>query len=183
MTKFAYYDSTILPNDQVIGWIDSDIEKNIPPAADLLELTDAQWQARASDIFYVVSGILTGSKNILSIVQATQLQILSSACATQILSGFSSSALSAAYTYASTDVDQRNIVQSAQSTKGGLLSCQNATGVWQRVAHSQAQAQNVLEDFVAFRDAARTMLGTLAAQVNAATSVEQVQALVWESSP
>lgn len=179
MTKYAYYDSTVLPNDQVIGWIDSEVEKNMPAAATLLEMTDAQWEERSTDIFFVVGGVLTGAKTILSMVQPVQKHMVSSACAAQIVSGFASSALGAAHTYASGDIDQQNIVQSAQSTKGGLLSCADSTGAWSRQPHTQAQAQQVLEDFVAARDAARTKLSGLEVQVNTATTVAAAQAVTW----
>lgn len=180
MTKYAYYDSTILANDQVIGWIDSDIEKNMPPSADLLEVTDEQWEARTSDVFYVVGGVLTGSKNILLIMQAVQASALSKSCEQQIVSGFTSSALGSVNIYASAEVDQRNIVQSAQSIKGGLLSCKNTAGLWARQAHTQAQAQQALEDFVTARDDARLKLQTDQAQIAASTTVTAVQAIIWE---
>lgn len=112
--------------------------------------------------------------------QRQQMQILSSACAGQIIDGFASSALGVVHTYASGDIDQQNIVQSAQSSKGGLLSCADANGAWSRQPHTQAQAQQALEDFVVARDAERTKLGTLQAQVGAATTIEAVQEIVWQ---
>lgn len=112
--------------------------------------------------------------------QATQNRVLFLACQQQILSGFTSSALGVAYSYASDAVDQRNILLAAQSSKGGLLSCQTATGIWSRVLHTQQQAQQVAEDFVVASDAARTKLGVLEAQIAAANSVASVQAVVWE---
>lgn len=113
--------------------------------------------------------------------QSTQNQVLSLACQQQIVSGFTSSALGSAYSYGSNAVDQRNILMAAQSTKGGLLSCQNPAGVWVREAHTQAQAQQVAEDFVAVSDAARAKLNSLQAQINAATTVAAVQGVVWEA--
>ena len=118
----------------------------------------------------------------LATAQALQCHALSSACAAQIISGFASSALGAAHTYASGDIDQQNIVQSAQSTKGGLLSCTDSTGAWSREAHTQAQAQQVLEDFVTARDAARTKLSGLQTQIVAATTVAAVQAISWQEA-
>lgn len=112
--------------------------------------------------------------------QKQQSAALSNACAAQILAGFASSALGVAYTYASDAVSQRNILLAAQSTKGGLLSCQDASGVWSRQPHTQAQAQQVLEDFVGICDAARAKLGGLEVQVNTATTVAAAQTVMWE---
>lgn len=115
----------------------------------------------------------------LEAAQNTQAYTLAKTCARQILSGFASSALGRGYTYASSEIDQRNLIAAAQATNGGLLACQDSTGGWSRQPHTKAQAQQVLDDFVAARDADRTTLGTLTAQINAAITVEAVQAVVW----
>lgn len=49
MPKFAYFDKT--PPHRVIGWINTDKRKYnaLPPAEDLLQLTDSQWEARMPD--------------------------------------------------------------------------------------------------------------------------------------
>lgn len=141
-----------------------------------------QAQAQSPFDWAVVNGEIVASPNLLVNAQAAQSQILSNACAVQITSGFSSSALGSANIYASTDIDQRNLLAAAQATNGGLLSCQNASGVWARASHTKAQGQQALDDFSATRDAARTTLGTLVAQVNAATSVAEVQTVIWKSA-
>lgn len=141
-----------------------------------------QAQAQKPFDWAVVNGEIVPSPNLLVNAQAAQSQILSNACAVQITSGFSSSALGSANIYASTDIDQRNLLAAAQATNGGLLSCQNASGVWARASHTKAQGQQALDDFSATRDAARTTLGTLVAQVNAATSVAEVQTVIWKSA-
>lgn len=151
------------------------LDETIP--AGRVACTQAQ-AARPFD-WAVVNGEIVPSPNLLVNTRAAQISILSSACQQQIVSGFSSSSLGSAYTYASGDIDQRNIVQSAQSTKGGLLACQNAAGVWGIEPHTQDQSQQALEDFVAARDATRLKLVGLVAKVNAATTVADVQAVVW----
>lgn len=128
----------------------------------------------------VINGAVVPIPHLLTNAKSVQSVALSNACATLITSGFTSSALGSAYTYASTEVDQRNIVQSAQSTKGGLLACQNATGVWARQPHTQAQAQQVLDDFVKFRDLSRENLGALQTQVAICVTLASVQAVLWQ---
>lgn len=113
-----------------------------------------------------------------------QSRLLSSACQTAICRGFKSTALGVDNVYASDATDQRNIVQSAQSTKGGLVSLYNlTTNAWERTAHTQAQAQQVLEDFVTFRDTLRAQLGTFEAQITAATTIDDIKTIVWKEMP
>lgn len=116
--------------------------------------------------------------------QIYQKRLLSNTCQNAICRGFKSSALGASNLYASGATDQRNIVQSAQSTKGGLVSLYNLTAnAWERSAHTQAQAQQVLEDFVTFRDTCRTQLSTLEAQITAATTIDDIKTIVWKEVP
>lgn len=51
MVKYAQFDHTKPEPQQVTGWYDTDFHHypNLPAAADLLALTDAQWTARMSD--------------------------------------------------------------------------------------------------------------------------------------
>lgn len=113
-------------------------------------------------------------------MQQQQAQMLSRACAQQILTGFTSSALGVAHHYASTAIDQRNLILAAQSTNGGLLSCRDATSAWGRLRHTQAQAQQALEDFVALADEARTKLSMLEMQVTSANTVAVANTIKWE---
>lgn len=151
----------------------------------VIEITQEQWAACLTTPGWTVANgeliapVPPTADVLLLRAQSVQSRILSSACAAQIISGFTSSALGSVNIYASTEVDQRNITQSAQCSKGGLLSCADAAGVWSRQPHTQAQAQQVLEDFVAERDTARLNLAGLEEQIEAATTVEEVQAVVW----
>jgi hypothetical protein len=49
MAKYAHFDHTAPSPQPVRGWFDTDLfdyGKNLPDAADLLRLTDAEWDAR-----------------------------------------------------------------------------------------------------------------------------------------
>lgn len=111
--------------------------------------------------------------------QTAQTTVLMGACSAAITGGFSAAALGGAYTYPSAATDQANLAQTAAAASGGLLMCESAAGVWALVAHTQAQAQAVLADFVAFRDKQRQQLATLTNTVNSATTVAAVQAVAW----
>ena len=113
--------------------------------------------------------------------QAAQIGALRSNCDTEIVQGFTSSALGSAYTYPSAGTDQANLQQTAMAASGGLLMCEDSKGDWVLVAHTQAQGQQVLADFVAFRDKQRQALATLTGDVNSAGAVAAVQAVVWSS--
>lgn len=141
-----------------------------------------QAQAQTPTAWAIQEGQIVPNPTLLAQAQSAQIQILSDDCRQSITSGFHSSALGAAYIYAAGEVDQRNLVQSAQCAKGGLLSCQDNTGAWARKPHTQAQAQQVLEDFVTSRDDARLLLEAAQTQVQTATTIATVQAVVWEGA-
>ena len=111
--------------------------------------------------------------------QAAQVATLTADCRASILSGFTSSALGATYTYPSDQITQGNQGMVANSPVGGGLWCSaSATGL---TGHTQAQAQQVCADFVKWLNACQQRLVTLNAQVNAATTVAGVQAVSWAS--
>jgi hypothetical protein len=115
------------------------------------------------------------------------LTVLSAGCAAAIKGGFNSSALGSAFEYPSQDIDQLNLIQSANSPTGGSLWVKDASGAWAFHAHTQAQAQQALADFVASRDKQRSQLSTLQAEASAAATaagatVETVQAIVWAAA-
>lgn len=117
---------------------------------------------------------------VLANVQAAQIQILRTACRATITGGFESAALGAPHTYPSADTDQRNL-QAARGSSATplLLMCADMNGVWALLPHVASQAEQVNADWIAFRQAQQEKLVTLTAQVNAATSVTAVKAIVW----
>lgn len=165
-------------NGAVIGNGIAGTENDVPAGS----IVCSQEQYQRPFDWAVINGEIVPSPNLLANAQAAQMRVLSNACQKRITSGFASSALGVGHDYASDAVSQRNIILAAQSAKGGLLSCADASGIWSRVPHTQAQAQQVAEDFVAASDAARTKLSGLETQITAAKTVEAVQAVVWEST-
>lgn len=111
-------------------------------------------------------------------IKAKKIAGLYADCQAQILVGFESSALGSAHGYPSAALDQQNMVQTATNSDGGSFMCSDA-GTWALVAHTQAQAQTVLADFVTARDAARGKLQTLTAAVNDAADKAAVADIVW----
>jgi hypothetical protein len=125
----------------------------------------------------------------LSSAQSNQVQSLSNSCKAAIVNGFTSSALGSAYTYPSEMTDQHNmqtaaIVAGLPTNPQGWttqLWCANSSGVWAYVAHTPAQAQQVVSDWQKNKDALQSQYANLVAQVNASTveTVDQVAAIVW----
>lgn len=64
MTQYAYFDPTVSPSP-VIGWFDTVAKQytNLPPAANLLELTDDQWAAHFSGFWQVVESTTLAAYN------------------------------------------------------------------------------------------------------------------------
>ncbi|MBD1412847.1 hypothetical protein ID145_16865 [Burkholderia contaminans] len=120
--------------------------------------------------------------------RAAQIAALDAACKTAIYAGFSSSALGDVHTYPAQDTDQQNLSVSVLASLMPNLPtgwttpfwCCDSSGVWSYVPHSAAQIQQVGQDGKAAILAAIAKKAQLAAQVNAATTIAAVQAIVWE---
>lgn len=125
----------------------------------------------------------------LSAAQAAQIAALYAACDAEMVGGFVSSALGAAYTYPTKPTDQMNLIGAATdannpvnaSTWTRAFPCADSTGVWARRDHTAAQIRQVFADGVTAREALSAQLASLVAQVTAATTVAAVQSIVWTS--
>jgi hypothetical protein len=122
-----------------------------------------------------------------STAKASQTAIVSAACQDAIVAGFTSSALGAAHTYPAKPTDQQNLNASVvASILPGVAAdwttpfwCADSAGAWAYVMHTAAQIQQVGTDGKAAILACLTKNQQLAAQIDAATTVEAVQAIVW----
>lgn len=171
-----------------------DNDPNVP--ADAVKVSDSDVQTAinlpsGSTYDFDTAGTLTtagpSSAQQLANAQAAQVASLSAACQAQIYAGFQSSALGAVHTYPAKDKDQTNLSGSVvASLLPGLPAdwttpfwCQDSAGAWAFVPHSAAQIQQVGADGKAAIVAALEKNAALAAQVMAAASVAEVQAVVW----
>lgn len=123
----------------------------------------------------------------LDTVKAARLDSLRQACAAEITGGCSSAALGTEHGYGTALTDQANLAASVlASLMPGLpagwttpFKCADAAGVWDLRDHTAAQIQQAGQDVKAFIVAAQQKLGTLGAEVQAATTAEAVQAIAW----
>ncbi len=147
-----------------------------------IALSDEDWQSVGPGYTYV-NGVLIApaaktDAELLAEAKTNQIGILSAKCQAYLLAGFASSALGNAHMYPSQLTDQQNQASVAASGAGGSLWCETGS-VWGFVAHTDAQATQVVADWKIYLNAAQTKLQTLAASVNAATTVAAVQAIGW----
>jgi hypothetical protein len=122
----------------------------------------------------------------LSDIQAAQIAALSAACASAIVSGFSSSALGTAYTYPSKTTDQINLDASVTASQIQTdpnwttpFWCADADGNWSLMSHTAAQIQQAGLDGKAAILANITKNTNLAQQVMSAESLEDVWRVNW----
>lgn len=123
----------------------------------------------------------------LFMAQATQSATLNAACANAIVSGFTSSALGSVHTYPSKTTDQLNLTASYASSLAPNLPtdwatpfwCADSSGKWAWVNHTASQIQQVGSDGKAAVLAYQSQNAALQTQVNAATTVDAVAAIVW----
>jgi hypothetical protein len=114
---------------------------------------------------------------LLAAVQVSQSSIIKTSCANAITTTFSSSALGSAFNYDCAPLDQVNI--SYVSVHGGSLWCQAGMNPWTFTAHTIIQGLQVQADMTTHIQAQQAIYAGLLTQINAATTVSAVQAIVW----
>lgn len=134
-----------------------------------------------------------GAAGDLWFAKSQKMELLNASCADAITGGFSSSALGSANTYpskedsASGQFDQTNLLHAVSTSlipglPGGWttpLWCENSSNVWSFAPHTAAQVQQVMEDFLTAKSSYQSHLATLSAEVTAATTVDEVNAINW----
>lgn len=124
---------------------------------------------------------------LLAQAQSMKIATLASACAAQIYAGFTSSALGTDHTYPTNDKDQVNLSASVTASLIPNLPanwttdfwCADSAGVWALRPHTAAQIQQAGMDGKMAIETAIRKNATLAAQVMAAATVAEAQAVVW----
>jgi len=138
----------------------------------------AGFQQYAVDLSAAVPAIIPApAAQLLAQSQDAQITALRAACQAQIVAGFSSAALGSSATYGSDTITQSNITRAAASAMGGSLWVADSSGAWTLAAHTQAQAIQARADMWAHIQTAQARYAMLLAQVRAATTVAQAQAV------
>jgi len=110
-------------------------------------------------------------------------QDINSACAKAITSGFTSSALGTQHTYQSEQIDQLNLIGVVTAGQDDYFKCgvEDADGnvTWNYEKHTIAQLQQVLQDGKVHKQGLLQKANTLKTQVANATTVKDVEAIVW----
>jgi hypothetical protein len=188
--KYAAYDST----NAIVAFYDS-VDSPVPASATAIAITDAEWQAcliaqGAGTPYTVVNEVLTvpaakTAAELLAAAQSTQTALLNAAY---------ESAITAPVSYTTeagtTAVFNQNAVAKA-NLQNALLASQKS-GVWTINLWLSASGVSVtpftyadLQGLAAAMEAIDApdyqLLLELIAQVNAATTVASVQAVVWPS--
>lgn len=127
----------------------------------------------------------------LTYTKQQQIIMLDIACRNTILAGFQSSALGSVYTYPNQNSqehpDQVNMVTSTlaavinTNTAGWTTNIwvENSAGTWEYFPHNATQVKQVGVDGKVYVQTQQNKLVSLTAQVNAATTIAAVQAIVW----
>jgi len=125
--------------------------------------------------------------------QALKLVELAAACQADIYAGFHSSAIGAGYLYPASEQpphhDQQNLTASVLASVMPDVDanwttpfwCADSAGAWAMRAHTAEQIQQVGRDGKARILACMAQNDMLADQVQAATTIEAVNAIVWVS--
>ena len=125
--------------------------------------------------------------NALSKAQADQAAMLSATCQATIFAGLQSSALGSVHTYPCKPLDQSNMSASVLNSfypnlPAGWTTpvwCMDTSNVWTYAPHTVTQMQQAGSDVKAAIVANLTKNDSLQKQVAAATTITQVQAVIW----
>lgn len=110
-------------------------------------------------------------------------EAINTACRNQIISGFESSALGTPHQYPFEEEDQSNLMSTFMLAKelnvSKVFKCWDSAGVDDYRLHTVAQLQQVGQDAETHKMTALIKARTLKAQIDAATTAAEVEAIVW----
>lgn len=180
MPKFAFYDPALPSPQAVMGWYDTDadLHTQLPPAANLLQLTQAQWEGRLTTPFVqkgklVAAPALTAAQ-LLADAQIAQFVSLETAYASAIHIPVAYMATTFQADTASQDILAKSLVAGSVPAGFYWLDAQNA-----KIPMTFAQLQGLAAAILAQGQAAFDRLQARKAAVRAAATVAAIQAVVW----
>jgi len=116
-------------------------------------------------------------------LKASKTSEINSACAKEITSGFTSSALGTPHIYQSEQTDQLNLIGVVTAGQDDYFKCgvtdANGNITWNYALHTIAQLQQVLGDGKVHKLALLKKANTLKMQVVSAKTVADVTKVVW----
>ncbi|KWF81318.1 DUF4376 domain-containing protein [Burkholderia cepacia] len=185
--KFAAYDSA----GAVVAFYDS-IDSPVPDGIEAVEITEAQWQAAASTPGYtVVSGVLTApaaptASALLAAARSAQKAVIDAAYAVAIQQPVSFTTAAGVTELFQADVDSQDILKTVEQGYA-ILGSTPAGFYW--VAAGNAKVAFTLPDLQGLYGAmlergwaAFQTRQNLKAEIDAATTIFSVQAVVWPST-
>jgi len=180
--KIVHYDTD---TQKVLGWYDKSINKNIPTPN--MEVSDENWQkaidANANYVDVKNKTVSFKDFRTLDDFKKSKTDKINLACAKEITSNFNSDALGDTHIYQSEQTDQLNLIGVVTAGQDDYFKCgvtdANGNVTWNYEKHTIAQLQQVLKDGKAVAQTLLQKANTLKQQVAEATTVEDVEAVVW----
>lgn len=108
-----------------------------------------------------------------------KIEQLKNGCNQSIRSGFQSDALGVNHTYSSEVEDQLNLIGARLSNVALTFGCTDNTGKKNQKSHTAAQLKKVFDDGLTRKHQLMTRFYQLKAQVEAATTTQEVEGIVW----
>lgn len=131
--------------------------------------------------------MIINQEKVLAKVKTQKTQEINTACAAQIISGFTSNALGSTKHYQSEQIDQLNLVGVVAGGVDDLFKCgtedvdfaNNGIITWAYELHTIAQLTQVLNDGKAYKQTLLQKAYGLKADIEAATTADEVNAIAW----
>ena len=149
MTYYAQYDSAISPSAKVIGWYNTGRRAypNLPPATELLEITESEWQAHYTN----ADGWAVSAGKLVAYTPPPPTLTLAQQAANAAISGLTitlSGTMTLAATLFPTDASTQKAIESMNAmARAGVLPLGSTTypmidaaGTWHHFTASQYQA-------------------------------------------
>lgn len=146
------------------------------PNSDKLTLADLQPAIAA---WHALTPPMPSDADLLAEAKLVRTAGINNACAAEITGGFVSSALGTPHTYDSEETDQLNLIGAASMGVDIPYKCADASGIKDFRLHTPAQLKQVLADGATVKLTALQKAAVLKAQVAAAGTVDEVEAVGW----
>jgi len=182
MSKYAHLEKD---TNKILGWYDKEIHKTIPTPN--VEVENDVWKEalniNANTYDEAVQTFVIKDFRTLKELKASKLSSINTSCEAVIVSGFTSSALGSEHIYQSDRDDQINLMGLVTTGKDDLLKCGVDDGdgniTWEWKQHTVTQLKAVFDDGAAFKMLQLIKANTLKVQISSATTVEEVNEIVW----
>ena len=156
----------------------------------VIDISDPAWEGMPESLDGEIylggkpeTGIQTRAVVTLDEARSMKKSLMKKTASERIQSGIESDVLGAVHTYPTTITDQQNLAGLAQQASidglGAKYWCADDAGLWARRQHTADQLIQLGREVIAHVQAQQDRYETLLGQIDAASTVEEIEAIAW----